>query len=133
MNINLFLLNHDNFTKINNIYKKLEEKISEQQRFHLKKINNNFYLINKDETIHHLISYDNKVYQVTKFIELIEEINLIKECESNELKWLDNLYLNQYPKIENELKYFTLSAINKLLKENKELKERIEYLESKLL
>ena len=133
MNINLFLMNYDNFTKVNNIYIKLEERIPEQNRLYLKKIENHFYLVNNNESIHHLISYDNKIYQVTKFIELIEEINLIKECENDELKWLDKLYLNQFPKIENELKYFTLSAINKLLKQNKELKDRIDILEAKLL
>ena len=126
-------MNYDNFTKVNNIYKKLEERIPQQNRLYLKKIENHFYLINNNESIHHLISYDNKIYQVTKFIELIEEINLIKECESDEFKWLDKLYLNQFPKIENELKYFTLSAINKLLKQNKELKDRIDILEAKLL
>ena len=131
MNINLFLINPDNFTRVNNIYKKLEERISSQQRLVLRKINNTLYLMNKEGTIHHLISYDNKIYQVMKFIELLEEIYLIKECEYNDSKWLDNFYLNGYPQIENNLKYFMLSSIGKLLKENKELKERLDILETK--
>lgn len=133
MNINLYLLKPENFIKVNSIHNKLEERIPESNRFYLKKIENQFYLINKTSTIHHLISYDSNNYQVTKFIELVEELMLINMCEFDENKWIENIYLNTTPKIENNLKYFTLSAISKLLKENRDLKNRIEFLESKFL
>ena len=127
-------MNEDNFYIVNKIYTKLSESIPEPDRLYLINIDNLFYLVNKENTIHHLISYKNNEYRVNKLIELVEQLILVKECEFDKFKWLDFFYKEKdYPKVENNFKYFMLTSINKLLKENKELKDRIEYLESKTL
>jgi len=130
MDINLFLSNKDNFTRVSYIYNKIQETHPEASRKNIKQINNKYYLVNSN--INELISFKNKNYEVAKLLDIISQIYLLNECENYELEWLNLLYTNGFPKVENKLNYFVLTSIGKLLKENKELKDRLDYLETTL-
>lgn len=129
MDINLFLSDKDNFTRVTYIYDKIQETLPETTRRKIKQIGNNYYLVNSNMN-NEIISFKNRNYEVAKLLDIVSQIYLLNECENNELEWLNLLYSNGFPKVENKLTYFILTSIGKLLKENKELKDRLNNLEA---
>jgi hypothetical protein len=130
MNINYFLSNKDNFNKVQLIYENSQKNLSLYDKTKITSNDGLFYMeypevIRKNE----LISYDNDNMEIKKIISIIEQLNLISDCENIDMKWLDLLYSDTYPNCTNDLKIFMLSAIGKLLKENKNLKDRLTNLE----
>jgi hypothetical protein len=129
MDINLFLSVKDNFTRVTYIYDKIQETLPETTRRKIKQIGNNYYLVNSNMN-NEIISFKNRNYEVAKLLDIVSQIYLLNECENYELEWLNLLYSNGFPKVENKLTYFILTSIGKLLKENKELKDRLNNLEA---
>ena len=111
------------------IYDKIQETLPETTRRKIKQIGNNYYLVNSNMN-NEIISFKNRNYEVAKLLDIVSQIYLLNECENNELEWLNLLYSNGFPKVENKLTYFILTSIGKLLKENKELKDRLNNLEA---
>ena len=122
MNINKFLSVNSNFIKVKKIYER-NENVSIYDKKLLKFIDGNFYLCNEVRDINEIISYQNNNIEVKKIIGIIEQLNLISETVNKDLKWLDLFYSKTYPNCENNFKIYILSALEKLLKENHELKE----------
>jgi hypothetical protein len=129
MDINLFLSNTSNFTRVSYIYNKIQETLPESTRRKIEQIDNNYYLVNSNMN-NEIISLKNRNYEVTKLLDIVSQIYLLNECENYELEWLNLLYSNGFPKVENKLTYFILTSVGKLLKENKELKNRLNKLEA---
>ena len=129
MDINLFLSDKDNFKRVTYIYDKIQETLPESTRRKIEQIDKNYYLVNSNMN-NEIISFKNRNYEVAKLLDIVSQIYLLNECENSELEWLNLLYSNGFPKVENKLNYFILTSIGKLLKENKELKDRVNYLET---
>ena len=134
MNINNFLSNKNNFYKVAAIYQLTQNSKSQYEKKELLENNNNYFIVytNNSSKKKQIISYTNNNYECKKVISIIEQLNLISNCEHKELDWLNLFYNNSYPNCENDLKIFMLTAIGKLLKENKNLKDRLTNLESQL-
>ena len=130
MNIERFLSDEYNFLRINEIHKSNQINKSIHQKTKIIKIDNKFYFknISNNDKIE-LISYNNSNNEVKKLINIIEQLNLINDCENYEMEWINLLRKNTYPYNENNLNIFILTAIGKLLKENKILKEKLKQIE----
>lgn len=131
MNVNNFLSNDGNLEKVKAIYELTQKNSSIYEKKEILQNNNDYYIIysNDSKKTKQIISYNNNNNECKKVISIIEQLNLISNCENYELDWINLYYTNTYPNCEKDLKIFMLSAIGKLLKENKILKERLNNLE----